>query len=188
MEDTNTAETLAQKPSRYESFVSHVIERCKKDKGLAARLRRADNPTTEYQSWEFLASMGVDLEWENKRLPYSTIVAAIARAKPKENGNISLGRGIALAYGSSMSGESGKDSPQAKARVRRLLACSEVAELSRILRPILSLVQSRSEVSLDYARLLSQMVRFSFHPDTVRAQWAQEFYSSALEKEIGAKA
>ena len=67
--------------SREERFVKEVLQQIHGDKGLSARLRRADNPDTEYQSWELLARYGINLEWESQRLPYTTIVAALARTK-----------------------------------------------------------------------------------------------------------
>lgn len=91
--DTPTPEN----PSREENFVLRVIAQTQQDKGLAARLRRADNPDTEYQSWEFLAGFGIDLEPEHERLPFVTVAAAIAKAKAERNGNLTLGRAIATA-------------------------------------------------------------------------------------------
>ena len=91
-----TAEKVALANAGKEtSFVVWLIARCQEDKGLAARLRRADNPATEYQCWETLAAWDVDLEREAQRLPFATVAAAIARAKPSANGDLSLGRAIA---------------------------------------------------------------------------------------------
>lgn len=157
-------------------FVSGVLQRCQQDKGLAARLRRADNPATEYQSWELLASYGVDLEYEQQRLPFVTVAAAIAKAKVEHNGVLSLGQGIAACY------EDGRESTQAKARLRRLLACDDLPELCRILRPLFSLIDSKAAQSLDYQRLLKQLRRFSFREQQVKAQWAQEFYGQPGSK------
>lgn len=156
--------------SREGSFVAGVITRCREDKGLAARLRRADNPATEYQSWELLAAWNIDLEREDQRLPFATVAAAIARTKPEANGNLSLGQAIARCY------EDGNQSDQAKTRLRRLLACDELPELCRLMRPVLTLVESRVAQPLDYARLLKQLRRFPFAMQRIRAQWAQEFY------------
>jgi CRISPR system Cascade subunit CasB len=78
-------------------FVGYVIERIAKDNGFAARLKRADNPATEYQSWEILAGFGIDLEKEWQRLPYCVIGAALA-VKPASNGTTSLGGAIAACY------------------------------------------------------------------------------------------
>jgi CRISPR system Cascade subunit CasB len=169
--------------SREEKFVASVIERCKKDKGLAARLRRADNPATEYQSWELLASYGVDLERDHERLPFATVAAHIAKAKAEANGSVSLGRAIASAY------DDGNQSDQAKARLRRVLACDDLAELCRILRPLLTLIDSRVARPLDYARLLKQLRGFGFatwkadaqQMQRIKAQWAQEFYGHKAE-------
>lgn len=166
--------------NREERFVNGVIERCRQDKGLAARLRRADNPTTEYQSWELLAGFGVDLENESERLPFAIVAAAIARAKTEANGSLNLGRAIAACF------EDGSQSEQARARLRRLLACDETAELCRLLRPLLSLIDSRVNQPLDYRRLLKQLRRFIFNDQLVKAQWAQEFYGHKLEVEEGA--
>jgi CRISPR system Cascade subunit CasB len=161
-------------PSWEDRFVHSVIQQCQQDKGLAARLRRGDNPATEYQSWELLASFGVDLEREHQRLPFVTMAAAIARAKAERNGSLSLGRALAACF------EDGRDSSQAKARLRRLLACDELAELCRILRPLFSLIESKAGQPLDYLRLLKQLRRFPFNTQQVKAQWAQEFYAQPL--------
>jgi CRISPR system Cascade subunit CasB len=151
-------------------FVLGVIRQSGQDKGLAARLRRADNPATEYQSWDVLASYGIDLTKDAQRLPFATVAAAIARAKVESSGNLSLGRAIAACY------EDGQKSDQARARLRRVLACDELAELCRVLRPLFSLVDSKAGQALDYARLLKQLRRFPFNAQQVKAQWAQEFY------------
>jgi CRISPR system Cascade subunit CasB len=161
-------------PNWEERFVHSVIRQCQQDKGLAARLRRGDNPATEYQSWELLAFFGVDLEREHQRLPFVTMAAAIARAKVERNGSLSLGRALAACF------EDGRDSSQAKARLRRLLACDELAELCRILRPLFSLIESKAGQPLDYVRLLKQLRRFPFNTQQVKAQWAQDFYAQAL--------
>jgi CRISPR system Cascade subunit CasB len=155
---------------RNERFVNGVLQQCQQDKGLAARLRRADNLATEYQSWELLASYGIDLERDYKRLPFVTIAAAMAKSKAERNGSLTLGRAIAACY------EDGRESSQAKARLRRLLACSDLTEASRILRSLFSLIDSKAGQPLDFIRLLGQLRRFSFNDQQVKAQWAQEFY------------
>ncbi len=161
-----------------EHFVSGVIQQCQHDKGLAARLRRADNPATEYQSWELLAAYGIDLEHDDQRLPFITVAATIARAKSECSGALRLGQAIAQCYAE------GKDSSQAKARLRRLLACDDLPEICRILRPLLALIASKVGQTLDYTRLLEQLLRFRFDPQRVKAQWAQEFYGRSVPEQI----
>jgi CRISPR system Cascade subunit CasB len=166
----NSEQPATSPANREARFVHGVIEQCQRDKGLAARLRRANNPATEYQSWELLARYGIDLERDDERLPFASVAAAIAKAKIQSNGSLTLGRAVASCY------PEGHQNDQAQARLRRLLACDEVAELCRVLRPVLTLIDSRVPQPLDYARLLGQLRRFAFAPPSVKAQWAQEFY------------
>lgn len=164
-----TAESTS-KISKAEQFVSYVIERIQKDNGFAARLKRADNPATEYQSWELLANFAIDLEKEWERLPYCTIGAALARAKPTANGKLPLGAAIAACF------DEGNQSDQAKTRLRRLLACTSTIEVCRILRPLLTLMVSRG-VTPHFSQLLEQLLGFSgIRQEQIRARWAQAFY------------
>jgi CRISPR system Cascade subunit CasB len=154
------------------AFVDYIINRCLADNGLRAALKRADNPATEYQSWEVLAGFRINLEYENQRLPHAAIAAAIARAKIEKNGTVKIGQAIARCY------EEGNVSDQAKAKLRRLLACDSVAEVCRILRPLFSLIEARSDIALDYASLLNDLLWFG-HDDAqqrIKARWAQDFY------------
>ena len=163
-----------KKTSWEQRFVETVIGRCNTDKGLAARLRRADNPATEYQSWEVLGALGVDLEKDYQRLPFVTVAAAIAKSKAERNGGLALGRAIAACY------EDGNQSNQAKTRLRRLLACDELSEACRILRPILTLIDNKVGQPLDFIRLLKQLRNFAFNGQRVKTQWAQEFYGQSV--------
>lgn len=154
------------------AFVDYIINRCQSNNGLRAALKRADNPNTEYQSWEVLAGFNIDLEHENQRLPYATVAAAIARSKAERNGASKIGQAIAHCY------EDGNASDQAKAKLRRLLACDSVPEACRILRPLLSLIESKGNVALDYASLLDDLLWFGHDESQLRikARWAQDFY------------
>jgi len=170
-----------------ERFVRTLFERIAADKGFAARMRRADNPSTEYQSWEFLAAMGVDLEKEYLRLPFVTVAAAVAKSDAQRNGPTTLGQAIAACY------ETGKEADQAKARLRRLLACDDLPEVCRILRGTFSLIDSKAGRALDYVRILRQLRSFSYDPQRIKAQWAQEFYGRSAggadeEKEASGEA
>lgn len=170
-------EQNTQSASREEAFVNVLIARIQHDNGFAARLRRADNPATEYQSWDFLAEFGIDLERESERLPFVTTAAAIAKTEPQRNGSLRLGQAIAESYQDKNNKALTTDkSDQAKAKLRRILACDDLPELCRNLRPLLALINSRVDSPLDFARLLQQLRRFAFDAPRVKAQWAQEFY------------
>lgn len=161
--------------SREARFVALVLATMQQDKGMAARLRRADNPNTEYQSWEFLAGFGIDLENPFQRLPFVTVAAAMAKAKATSNGKLRLGQALAACY------KDGSKDDQAKAKLRRVLACDDVRELCRILRPVLTLVESRVSQPLDYSRLLTQLRGFHWDAQKTKTQWAQEFYGQRSE-------
>jgi len=159
------------------AFVQVIAKRCQQDKGLAAALRRADNPATEYQSWEVLAGFHVDLDKPWQRLPYAAIAAAVAKAEIGQNGSAGIGRAIASCY------EDRNASDQAKAKLRRLLACDSVEEACRILRPLFSLIKSKSNLQLDFARLLKQLLKFHWQDQQIKSQWAQDFYGRRNETE-----
>ncbi len=168
------------KISRSQAFVRDIIDRIAKNKGVAAALKRADNPATEYQCWEYLAAFNIDLEKPWERLPFATVAAAIAKEKSAHNGSEGIGKAIAKCY------EDGSKSDQAKAKLRRLLACDSVDEACRILRPLFSLIASRGNSSINYARLLEQLLKFHLESERIKSQWAQEFYnqgSSAATQE-----
>jgi CRISPR system Cascade subunit CasB len=159
-----------KKTGRSEAFVQFVIALCQKNKGAAAALRRADNPATEYQSWEYLAGFRIDLENPYERVPYAAIAAAIARAKIESDGASGIGKAIACCY------DEKSGSEQAKARLRRLLACDSVTEACRILRPLFSLIDSKAAITLDYSRLLSQLLWFNRDSNDIKTKWATDFY------------
>jgi CRISPR system Cascade subunit CasB len=171
----------ASKPGKSDAFVKFTVDQCQQDKGLAAALKRADNPATEYQCWEHLAAFHIDLEKDYQRLPYATIAAAIAKAKAEHNGNTGIGRAIALCY------EDGNNSDQAKAKLRRLLACETVDEACRILRPLFSLIDAKAGITLNYAQLLEELLKFHWNNQRVKTRWAQDFYGRIGESAIAAE-
>ncbi len=164
------------KVSKQVWFVNAVIERIKQDTAMSAALKRADNPATEYQAWEYLATYKVDLEKPWERIPYATIAAVLARAKPEHDGLLSIGEAIA---------KSGKDhipGDQERARLRRLLACDTTEEVCAILRPLLSLIVSRA-LKISYGKLLQDLVFFGNNPQVTKARWAQAFFRTLEEAE-----
>jgi CRISPR system Cascade subunit CasB len=161
-----------QREDRCQAFISHVIKRMENDRAMGARLRRADNPATEYQSWEYLTPW-VDLTHTRERKAFVTVAAALARAKPKGDGTLGIGKAIAYAY------EGGMDNTQAKARLRRLLACASSEEACDILRPLLQLISSRGK-AVSYTQLLRELLYFSEKTsEKTRERWAQDFFTSA---------
>ncbi len=161
----------AEKNSHAFNFVNFVIKSLE-DKGIAAKWRRADNSATEYQSWELLANFNIELDKDYIRLPYATVAAAIAKAKIAHNGTNGIGRVLASCY------DDGKNNDQAKAKLRRLLACDSTEEVCRILRPIFGLMASRNQLNLDFALVLDGLLIFNYEKSrqNTKSRWAQDFY------------
>jgi CRISPR system Cascade subunit CasB len=173
--------------SKEEAFVQTVIEKLKgADTAFGAALRRADNPATEYQCWEFLCQGRNQNQWcditKNRECkPYALIGAALARAKPDKDGNLSIGRAIARCY-SDAGSLNDQDHPAAKAKFRRLLACNTAEEACRILRPLLGLINSWG-IALNYTGLLRDLLfsRETFN-ERVKPRWAMDFYRKKEEE------
>ncbi len=159
---------------KQERFVTYVIKRCAEDTGFAARLRRADNPDTEYQSYDILVSFGVDIEKSYERLPYALVGAALARSQEEHDGTASLGKALRHCF---------EDEDQGQIRMRRLLACQSVEELCRVLRPLLMLIASKSQQGLCHARLLREMTFFNGYAQRTKLAWAKDYYGYAASNE-----
>lgn len=152
----------------------------------SAALKRAYNPATEYQSWEYLAraervGVRINIENDDERLPYTSIASAMAKAKVVQNGKVQIGQAIAECYKDEQN--SGKDNDQAKMKLCRLLACETTEEVCRVLRPLFSLIDAKANVQLDYAALLKDLLYFHRDNKSVKSRWAQNFYHFKLKDE-----
>lgn len=152
-----------------QSLMTKVILRCQKDNAFRSALKKADNPDTEYQSWEYLADYNVNLEHAKQRLPYTTAFAAAARSSKLTDGSLKLGQALLFAY------DGDRESSPARSRLRRLLACTSIEEVCDVLRSILRLIESKG-VSVSYNQLLNDLRFFENRQDSIKARWAQEFW------------
>lgn len=159
-------------PTRGRRFVEAILARAANEPGFGAALRRADNPATEYQSWEHLIQYGCDIEKKWERLPFATVAAAASRARVAKDGHLSLGQSVAASF------EDGNRADPARAKLRRLIACTEMEEVCEILRPVLSFIASRG-VPISYGLLLDDLLAFG---DRVRLRWASQFYQREGER------
>ena len=155
--------------TRTERFVESVISRIKKDNGFRAAMTRADHESTAPQAWRFLLDLGnVDLGNEPERLAFALIGAAIARERTESNGKQSLGQ--ALYY---CKADPKEEDSSIERRLRRILACEDRLELITVLRQTIWFMQRSEKVSLDYERLLSDVLYFS---ERTKVRWAQDYY------------
>ena len=173
MDNTDSSKNIKE-----HEYVNFVLDRMKKDTAFGAALRRADNPATEYQSWEYLIKW-CDLDKNCQRLPYTVVSAGIARAKPDKDGFLGVGKAIAECY------EDKNQSDSAKAKLRRLLACDSVKEACSILRPLLSLIGSRG-LQLCYGQLLHELLYFG-DGEKIKIKWAMDFYGRRGNDSVNAQ-
>ncbi|MDM8216682.1 type I-E CRISPR-associated protein Cse2/CasB [Desulfovibrio piger] len=166
-----------RKQERARRFVTAILERCREDKGFAARLRRADNPDTEHYAYGALASFGIALEDDEERRPHAVIAAGLSRSGREQDGSLGLGEALRRCVESEEQGE---------ARLRRMLACRTTEEVCRMLRPLLSFIAAR-DAPLCHARLLDDLLSFRFEDGRRRVclRWAQEYYGRSASDADG---
>ena len=161
--------------SKTASFVDYVLERKSDSKGFAAKLKRADNENTEYQSWDIL-SRWVDLENSLQRKAFCFIAASVARSEYSQDGSYSLGGALKQVFLQD-GGEGEIEKSSVALRMRRVLACRDTNELIEILGPVLRFVESKG---INYARksLLNEILWFNNDSsrERTRTHWAQDFY------------
>lgn len=114
-----------------------VFKRLSTDTAFRAACKRADNPDTEYQSWEYLAEYKVNLEYEESRLPFATILSSAARSSRHADGSVNLGKALLIAYDGDIKNTA------ARAKLRRILVCDTVQDACRSIRPILRFIESK---------------------------------------------
>lgn len=165
--------------SRQMRFVQAIISEGEKNKGLVAKLKRAHNPNTEYQSWDFLARFGIDLEKEYERAPYAFVASMLANERELGNGSLSLGKAIRSCYEGDAS-----DKGPGSARIRRLLACKTVKEACQVLRPIVRLIQSKN-YKINFVELLEQLSYFNLDSQRIKVKWAQAFFNTSEDSISG---
>ncbi len=166
---------------RERQFVARVLEKCKKDAGFAARLRRADNPDTEYYALGDLCTLGINIEDDSERLPFDLIAASLSRDADNMHADGTTKIGTALRQ--CLPDEEAEHSP----RLRRLLACESMKETCQILRPMLSLIRSKG-IYLNHAALLHDIRSMRYGKDAwqkTKRRWVSDFYrkDDASEKD-----
>lgn len=154
-----------------EKLLSGIISRCLQDSAFRSALKKADNPDTEYQSWEYLALYGVNLEFAERRYPFTTVFSAAARSGKSIDGYLKFGQALLHAY------ENDRDSMPAKSRLRRVLSCDTTEEVCIIIRPVLKFIAGKG-IPISYGLLLRDLKYFNVYPEKTKASWAQQFFGT----------
>lgn len=178
MELNNTSGPAAKTGNDFcKVFVDAICAFCKKSKGDAAKLRRADIPSQSQYSWPVLARFGV-LKDERKIPAYELVAASIAKSDDYVSGSLTLGKALQKTLG--ITSLQDLDDNQKDSRVRRLFACSDLDEAVKVLRPVLELVRSKVSEPLDFSQLLEDLLAFcgpDWKTEKVKRKWASDFYS-----------
>lgn len=166
---------------RNSNFVNYICKQCSSNKGIAAHLRRADQGNPDPIVFATLVKFGLDITKESEFLPFSMVAAAIARGKKYENGSHNFIQLLASVEKCSTEKKEKDD-----ARIRRLLACNSLSDLVLIFRPIMSLVQNRSNYTIDYETLLDDLCLFENEACRVliKKKWATLFYRTNQGNEL----
>lgn len=169
---------ISKKNSRGDAFTAFVLKRLAQETAFGAALRRADNPATEYQSWEYLAQW-CDLDNTYERTCFAIVASGLAHAKQSIDTPSGIGSAIAQCYK-----PDGNQDDSAKRRLRRLLACDTGVEACKWVRPVLRLAESKG-VRVNFGRLLDDLLHFG---PKVKERWAMDFYGRREDKDdsIGA--
>ncbi len=162
-----------QQKNKYEKFVDFVIQKSNSDSGYRAAMKRADNPNTESMAWQYLVRF-CDIEKDWERMPYCLVGAAIARNLPSRDGNLKLGE----AFSSICKDKDAKE--REGKRLLRIIACDEIEEEVRALRPVLAYIASQG-VSVCYSKLLEDLCRYD--RQRVHLRWVEQFYGDYNKEE-----
>lgn len=175
--------TPVQNPSHGETFVSHLIDLAKSNRGAMAELRRSlsHEPGAHVAAFPYVeryAGTRLALDAYRKAL---YLLAGLFALHPEQH----EGRSFAAAYG--RLSEQRKRSDKSEGIERRFIALlsADAESFPTHLRQAVSLLVA-DKMTFDYVRLLSDLAiwldpRKLDHLDKVRQRWAQDFYrASAL--------
>lgn len=159
------------KETKASQFIKRMLQQSSEDKGLRSALRLADNPNTEYRSWPILIRWGVDVSSAEKDA-YCLVMALSARYSGRTDGTLSLGEALRACFAND------NESTGASSRLQRLFTCDSLQEAKLVLRPMLSLIQSRIPDRLCLAELLEDLIQFNreWLRQKVKIKWAMDFY------------
>lgn len=170
--------------NKVDTFINWVLSK-NRDKGVIAKLRKADSETTEYQAWEILARW-IDLDNPWQRRAFGLISASITRVKAQKDGDLGLGTALRRLYLQHAKENEIEHSAEAL-RLRRILSCRDQRELVAVLKPLLRYLVT-NEIAISHTRLLKELLWFDHEraQERIRIRWAKEFYavSSSAEEDL----
>ncbi len=163
----------------YPDNTAFVAELCGllTDRGLIANLRKWWSPTTRHYAYPILGRLRAlkDERMNGKILCAAAFaVHALGGKSPHVANQTSLGTAVlALAGGSPKA--AGFDSMEH--HFRRLLAAESLDDLKPQLHRLVKRLGNEG-ISLDYARLLSDLRQFENYTERIKTEWAKDFWQA----------
>ena len=142
-----------------------------KDRGAAgdlAKLRRGMSSALDVDAWSVLGRWTYPYT-ESYMDAVSAVVGAYVRGGC-QNGPKTFAAALAVA----------EDEPR---RLSRLLNAQSTEELTQLIRPFLSFVQSKSDDPVDYEQLLYDITNYNLAPQQIRERWAADAIRAVHKKE-----
>lgn len=164
------------KPNERAARFLEELRKIQNNRGKMASLRRGLSPSTVMDAWPVVAAIGGEIG-----LPGTSAfvdIAALYATHPLEQTARDFGescRQIALAD------TSDRDIPDShQRRFRRLLACSDAADLTGQLRTWIRLAASKG-VGINYQRLFNDRWWWDRSADEIKVRWARSFWHTGNE-------
>lgn len=170
-----------QSPSHGETFVSHLLELAKSNRGAMAELRRSlsHEPGTHVGAFPYVERHAGTRHAHDAYRKALYLVAGLFALHPEQQG----GHSFAAAYG--RLGEQRKRSQKSDGIERRFIALlsADADSLPAHLRQAVALLVA-DDIPFDYVRLLNDVAiwldpRRLDRLDVIRQRWAQDFYRAA---------
>ncbi len=143
------------------------------DRGQLAALRRGFSASTVMDAWPVVAGLGGDIGQPGESVFVD--IAALFASHPEISSARNFGetcRKIAMVQSTD-----GSLSESFERRFRRLLACSDVADLSGQLRTWVRLASSKG-VGVNYENLMADLWNWRLYSDDIRVKWARAFWQT----------
>lgn len=151
-------------PHKLAAQLLKYLRQLQHDRGAMADLRRAINSTQRHRAWPLLARVGGigDQRYET--------VAGLFAYHPEESRTGNFGTTCRKLSGTYSTFEG---------RFLRLLACSHRDDVYSHIRPVVLAAKAKS-IAVNYEQLFADL---SYWGETVKAQWAAEFWGAPEPKE-----
>lgn len=151
-------------------FVGALRRSCE-DRGKRAALRRGFSSATVMDAWPVVAALGGDIGQPGESVYVD--IAALYATHPDESNARNFGETCRrIAQGDGM------DIPDSfERRFRRLLACTDAADVMAQLRAWVRLAAGRG-VGVNYESLFADLVNWKWYAEDIRVKWARSFWDT----------